>query len=172
MEFLMVLSGFEFRFEKVPCDKFRLSYGIFYKQLKTELKTFHFLQHGMKRKTINMLTDTLRTLSLRKLYKLMTVMVCMLRHSAGYFISYNYSMPQTGDRYFWPLWSWRDNVAEARERLNEAKKMVTVEVACEEKARDKARSKMRDFWCWAEKWLRGYQMAESCRYAAFSISKS
>ncbi|KDX13607.1 hypothetical protein AB28_3547 [Raoultella ornithinolytica 2-156-04_S1_C2] len=37
MEFLMVLSGFEFRFEKVPCDKFRLSYGIFFiTQLKTE----------------------------------------------------------------------------------------------------------------------------------------
>lgn len=31
----MVLSGFEFRFEKVPCDKFRLSYGIcFYNSIK------------------------------------------------------------------------------------------------------------------------------------------
>jgi len=27
MEFLMVLSGFEFSFEKVPWDKFRLIYG-------------------------------------------------------------------------------------------------------------------------------------------------
>jgi len=34
MEFLMVLSGLEFRFEKVPCDKFRLSYGIFYNSIK------------------------------------------------------------------------------------------------------------------------------------------
>jgi len=35
MGFLMVLFGFEFRFEKVPCDKFRLSYGIFfYKSIK------------------------------------------------------------------------------------------------------------------------------------------
>ncbi|CCR14487.1 hypothetical protein AWJ60_22050 [Salmonella enterica subsp. enterica serovar Agona str. 400095 19] len=42
MEFLMVLSGFEFRFEKVPCDKFRLSYGIFfYNSIKnSELNEF------------------------------------------------------------------------------------------------------------------------------------
>ncbi|GAL57182.1 hypothetical protein EV102420_07_00005 [Pseudescherichia vulneris NBRC 102420] len=34
MEFLMVFSGLEFRCEKVPCDKFRLSYGIFYNSIK------------------------------------------------------------------------------------------------------------------------------------------
>jgi hypothetical protein len=37
-------------------------------------------------------------------------------------------------------------------------------IACEEKARDKARIKDAEtFGAWAEKWLRGYQMAESTR---------
>ncbi len=46
----MVLSGFEFRFEKVPCNKFRLSYGIYFcNSIKNrELNDFsEFLQHGI-----------------------------------------------------------------------------------------------------------------------------
>jgi len=54
-------------------------------------------------------------------------------------------------------------LAEARERLNEAKKMVAGgRSPAREKARDKARIKDAEtFGAWAEKWLRGYQMAES-----------
>lgn len=56
-------------------------------------------------------------------------------------------------------------LAEARERLNEAKKMVAGgRSPAREKARDKARIKDAEtFGAWAEKWLRGYQMAESTR---------
>lgn len=56
-------------------------------------------------------------------------------------------------------------LAEARERLNEAKKMVASRRSpAREKARDKARIKDAEtFGAWAEKWLRGYQMAESTR---------
>ncbi|EBQ4755531.1 tyrosine-type recombinase/integrase [Salmonella enterica subsp. diarizonae] len=56
-------------------------------------------------------------------------------------------------------------LAEARERLNEAKKMVARgRSPAREKARDKARIKDAEtFGAWAEKWLRGYQMAESTR---------
>ena len=52
-------------------------------------------------------------------------------------------------------------LAEARELLGDAKKMVA---AAKEKARDKARVKDAEtFGAWAEKWLRGYQMADSTR---------
>lgn len=56
-------------------------------------------------------------------------------------------------------------LAEARERLNEAKKMVAAgKSPAREKARDKARVKDAEtFGAWAEKWLRGYQMADSTR---------
>lgn len=56
-------------------------------------------------------------------------------------------------------------LSEARERLNEAKKMVaTGKSPAREKARDKARVKDAEtFGAWADKWLRGYQMADSTR---------
>ncbi len=56
-------------------------------------------------------------------------------------------------------------LAEARERLNEAKKMIaTGKSPAREKARDKARVKDAEtFGAWAEKWFRGYQMADSTR---------
>ncbi|KEZ94903.1 integrase [Xanthomonas vasicola pv. vasculorum NCPPB 895] len=56
-------------------------------------------------------------------------------------------------------------LAEARERLGEAKKMIAAgKSPAKEKARDKARVKDAEtFGAWAEKWLRGYQMAESTR---------
>ncbi len=56
-------------------------------------------------------------------------------------------------------------LSEARERLNEAKKMVAAgKSPAREKARDKARVKdAKTFGAWAEKWLRGYQMADSTR---------
>jgi len=56
-------------------------------------------------------------------------------------------------------------LAEARERLSEAKKMVAAgKSPAKEKARGKARTKDAEtFGAWAEKWLRGYQMADSTR---------
>lgn len=56
-------------------------------------------------------------------------------------------------------------LAEARERLGEAKKLVSAgKSPAKEKARDKARIKGAEtFDAWAEKWLRGYQMADSTR---------
>ena len=56
-------------------------------------------------------------------------------------------------------------LAEAREQLSDAKKMVAAgKSPAKEKARDKARVKDAEtFGAWAEKWLRGYQMADSTR---------
>ena len=56
-------------------------------------------------------------------------------------------------------------LAEARERLGEARRMVADgKSPAKEKARDKARVKGAEtFGAWAEKWLRGYQMADSTR---------
>lgn len=63
-------------------------------------------------------------------------------------------------------------LAEAREQLNDAKKIVAAgKSPAKEKARDKARVKDAEtfgawaetFGAWAEKWLRGYQMADSTR---------
>jgi len=56
-------------------------------------------------------------------------------------------------------------LAEARERLHEAKRMIAEgRSPAREKARDKARVKdAKSFGAWAEKWLRGYEMADSTR---------
>lgn len=56
-------------------------------------------------------------------------------------------------------------LAEARELLGDAKKMVAAgKSPAKDKARDKARVKDAEtFGAWAEKWLRGYQMADSTR---------
>lgn len=56
-------------------------------------------------------------------------------------------------------------LAEAREQLGNAKKMIAAgKSPAKEKARDKARIKDAEtFGAWAEKWLRGYQMADSTR---------
>lgn len=56
-------------------------------------------------------------------------------------------------------------LAEARGLLGDAKKMVAAgKSPAKDKARDKARVKNAEtFGAWAEKWLRGYQMADSTR---------
>lgn len=56
-------------------------------------------------------------------------------------------------------------LAEAREQLGEAKKMIAVgKFPAKEKARAKTRIKDADtFDAWAQKWLRGYQVADSTR---------
>lgn len=62
-------------------------------------------------------------------------------------------------------------LAEASERLGEAKRMVADEKSpAKEKVRDKARVKGAEtFGAWAEKWLRGYQMADSTRDMSRSV---
>jgi len=57
------------------------------------------------------------------------------------------------------------SLAEARERLNEAKKMIASgKSPAREKASDRARVKGAEaFGAWADNWLRGYQMADSTR---------
>jgi integrase len=56
-------------------------------------------------------------------------------------------------------------LSEAREQLGEAKKLIAAgKSPAKEKARDKARIKDAEtFGAWADKWLRGYQMADSTR---------
>lgn len=56
-------------------------------------------------------------------------------------------------------------LAEAREPLGEAKKMIAAgKSPAKEKARDKARVRDAEtFGAWAEKWLRGHQMADPTR---------
>jgi len=56
-------------------------------------------------------------------------------------------------------------LAEAREQLGDAKKMIAAgKSPAKEKTRDKARVEDTEtFGAWAEKWLRGYQMADSTR---------
>jgi hypothetical protein len=56
-------------------------------------------------------------------------------------------------------------LAEAREQLAEARKMIAAgRSPAKEKARDKARVKDTEtFGAWTKKWLRGYQMADSTR---------
>lgn len=56
-------------------------------------------------------------------------------------------------------------LAEAREQVNQAKKMIAAgKSPAREKARDKTRVKdAKTFGAWADKWLRGYQMADSTR---------
>lgn len=63
------------------------------------------------------------------------------------------------------------SLAEAREQLGEAKKMIVAgKSPAKEKARAKARTKGAEtFDAWAEKWLRGYQMADSTRDMRRSI---
>lgn len=56
-------------------------------------------------------------------------------------------------------------LSEAREQLGEARKMIALgKSPAKEKARNKARVRDAEtFGAWAEKWLRGYQMADSTR---------
>ncbi|HWX02026.1 tyrosine-type recombinase/integrase [Collimonas sp.] len=63
------------------------------------------------------------------------------------------------------------SLAEAREQLGEAKKMIAAgKSPAKEKARDKARVKgVETFGAWADKWLRGYQMADSTRDMRTSV---
>ncbi len=65
-------------------------------------------------------------------------------------------------------------LAEARERLGEAKKMIAAgKSPAKEKARDKARVKDAEtFGAWAEKWLRGYPARLGLRHRRLAVLSS
>ncbi len=117
-----------------------------------------------------MLTDTrLRNLKPReKLYKVNDRDGLYVAVTPAGSISFRYNYSISGRQETLTLGRYGTGgitLSEARERLNEAKKMVAAgKSPAREKARDKARVKDAEtFGAWAEKWLRGYQMADSTR---------
>lgn len=129
-------------------------------------------QHGIFRRvgTVCMLTDTkLRNLKPKeKLYKVNDRDGLYVAVTPAGSISFRYNYAINGRQEtitFGRYGVGGITLAEAREQLNEAKKMVAAgKSPAKEKARNKARIKDADtFEAWADKWLRGYQMAESTR---------
>lgn len=117
-----------------------------------------------------MLTDTkLRNLKPRdKLYKVNDRDGLYVAVTAAGAISFRYNYSLNGRQEtitFGRYGVGGITLAEAREQLGDAKKMVAAgKSPAKEKARDKARVKDAEtFGAWAEKWLRGYQMADSTR---------
>ena len=117
-----------------------------------------------------MLTDTkLRNLKPQdKLYKVIDRdgLYVAVTKAGSISFRYNYSINGRQETItFGRYGSGGITLAEARERLGEAKKMVAAgKSPAKEKARAKARTKGAEtFDAWAEKWLRGYQMADSTR---------
>jgi len=123
-----------------------------------------------------MLTDTkLRNLKPKeKLYKVVDRDGLYVAVTPAGSISFRYNYTINGRQEtvtFGRYWVGGITLAEARERLHEAKKMVaTGKSPAKEKARDKSRIKDAEtFGAWAEKWLRGYQMADSTRDMRHSV---
>lgn len=117
-----------------------------------------------------MLTDTkLRNLKPReKLYKVNDRDGLYVAVTAAGSVSFRYNYSINGRQEtitFGRYGAGGITLAEARESLGEAKKMVAAgKSPAKDKARDKARVKNAEtFGAWAEKWLRGYQMADSTR---------
>ncbi|MDN5869227.1 MAG: tyrosine-type recombinase/integrase [Nitrococcus sp.] len=117
-----------------------------------------------------MLTDTkLRNLKPRdKLYKVndRDGLYVAVTPAGSISFRYNYAISGRQETLTIGLYgSGGITLSEARERLNEAKKMVSAgKSPAREKSRDKTRVKdAKTFGAWAEKWLRGYQMADSTR---------
>lgn len=117
-----------------------------------------------------MLTDTkLRNLKPRdKLYKVNDRDGLYVAVTAAGSISFRYNYSINGRQEtitFGRYGVGGITLAEARERLGEAKRMIADgKSPAKEKARDKMRVKGAEtFGAWAEKWLRGYQMADSTR---------
>ena len=117
-----------------------------------------------------MLTDTkLRNLKPRdKLYKVNDRDGLYVAVTAAGAVSFRYNYSLNGRQEtitFGRYGVGGITLAEAREQLGDAKKMVAAgKSPAKEKARDKARVKDAEtFGAWAEKWLRGYQMADSTR---------
>ena len=125
-----------------------------------------------------MLTDTkLRNLQPRdRLYKVhdRDGLYVAVTPSGGISFRYNYSINGRQETLTIGRYGVRGvTLAEARQRLSEAKKMIAAgKSPAKEKARDKKRVKDAEtFGAWAEKWLRGYQMAESTRDMRKSVYK-
>ena len=125
-----------------------------------------------------MLTDTrLRNLQPRdRLYKVhdRDGLYVAVTPSGGISFRYNYSIHGRQETLTIGRYGARGlTLAEARQRLSEAKKMIAAgKSPAKEKARDKKRVKDAEtFGAWAEKWLRGYQMAESTRDMRKSVYK-
>ena len=117
-----------------------------------------------------MLTDTkLRTLkSQDKLYKVndRDGLYVAVTPAGAISFRYNYSIHGRQETITFGRYGLGGiTLVEAREQLGEAKKMIAAgKSPAKEKARDKARVKDADtFDAWAQKWLRGYQMADSTR---------
>ena len=117
-----------------------------------------------------MLTDTkLRNLEPKdKIYKVndRDGLYVAVTPAGGISFRYNYSI--SGRQETLTIGRYRKcgvALSEARERLSEAKKMIAAgKSPAREKARDKTRVKDAEtFGAWAEKWMRGYQMADSTR---------
>lgn len=117
-----------------------------------------------------MLTDTkLRNLKAQdKMYKVADRdgLYVAVTKAGGISFRYNYSLNGRQETVTFGQYGVGGiTLAEARERLGEAKKMIA---AGKSPAREKARSKNREkdaktFDDWAQGWLRGYEMAESTR---------
>ena len=123
-----------------------------------------------------MLTDTkLRNLKPRdKLYKVNDRDGLYVAVTPAGSISFRYNYSISGRQETLTLGRYGPGgitLSEARERFNEAKKMVAAgKSPAREKSRDKARVKDAEtFAAWAEKWLRGYQMADSTRDMRTSV---
>ena len=117
-----------------------------------------------------MLTDTkLRNLKPRdKLYKVIDRDGLYAAVSPAGTVSFRYNYSISGRQETLTIGRYGSGgitLAEAREELNSAKKMVADgKSPAKEKARDKKRVKGAEtFGEWADKWLRGYQMADSTR---------
>ena len=132
----------------------------------------YFSKHGIfsMESVTAMLTDTkLRNLKPQEnLYKVNDRDGLYVAVTAAGYISFRYNYSINGRQEtitFGRYGVGGITLAEARERLGEAKKMVSAgKSPAKEKARAKARTKGAEtFDAWAEKWLRGYQMADSTR---------
>lgn len=131
-----------------------------------------FFEHGIFERKPNptMLTDTkLRSLKPKdKLYKVndRDGLYVAITTAGSISFRYNYSIHGRQETITFGRYGVGGiTLAEARERLGEAKKMIAAgKSPAKEKARDKARVKDAEtFGAWAEKWLRGYQMSETTR---------
>src|SRR5574340_360134 len=150
----MVLIFYKLLFRKKKYDKFEI-FSAWYRR---------------RRRTRYMLTDTkLRNLKPRdKLYKVndREGLYVAVTPAGSISFRYNYSINGRQETITFGRYGVGGiTLAEARELLGDAKKMVAAgKSPAKEKARDKARVKDAEtFGAWAEKWLRGYQMADSTR---------
>lgn len=153
-----------------PVMVLRLDNALICKDFNGDMRGFS--EHGIfeRRPSRTMLTDTkLRNLKPKdKLYKVndRDGLYVAVTPAGSISFRYNYSIHGRQETITFGRYGLGGiSLAEARERLGEAKKLIAAgKSPAKEKARDKARVKGAEtFGAWAEKWLRGYQMADSTR---------